>query len=50
MVKENSPMNGGITMATQITIKDPAKAKAYFEAKMAFTTGPVYRQAHAARK
>ena len=28
-------------MATQVTINDPAKAKAYFEAKMAFTTGPV---------
>lgn len=28
-------------MATQITINDPAKAKAYFEVKMAFTTGPV---------
>jgi hypothetical protein len=27
-------------MATQVTIKDPAKAKGYFEAKMAFTTGP----------
>ena len=28
-------------MPTQVTIKDPAKAKTYFEAKMAFTTGPV---------
>lgn len=28
-------------MAIQVTINDPAKAKAYFEAKMAFTTGPV---------
>ena len=28
-------------MATQVTINDPAKAKEYFEAKMAFTTGPV---------
>ena len=28
-------------MATQVMINDPAKAKAYFEAKMAFTTGPV---------
>jgi hypothetical protein len=28
-------------MATQVTIKDPAKAKTFFEAKMAFTTGPV---------
>ncbi len=28
-------------MATQIKINDPAKAKEYFEAKMAFTTGPV---------
>ena len=28
-------------MATQVTINDPAKAKAYFEAKMAFSTGPV---------
>ena len=28
-------------MATQVTIHDPAKAKAYFEDKMAFTTGPV---------
>ena len=28
-------------MATQVTIKDPAKAKGYFESKMAFTTGPV---------
>ncbi len=28
-------------MATTMTIVDPAKAKAYFEAKMAFTTGPV---------
>lgn len=27
-------------MTTQVTINDPAKAK-YFEAKMAFTTGPV---------
>src|SRR5579884_717422 len=28
-------------MATQAKIHDPAKAKEYFEAKMAFTTGPV---------
>lgn len=28
-------------MATQVKIHDPAKAKEYFEAKMAFTTGPV---------
>jgi rhodanese-related sulfurtransferase len=28
-------------MATTMTIVDPAKAKAYFETKMAFTTGPV---------
>ena len=28
-------------MTTQVTINDPAKAKEYFEAKMAFTTGPV---------
>jgi len=28
-------------MATQVKIEDPAKAKAYFEAKMAFTTGPI---------
>lgn len=28
-------------MATQVMIHDPAKAKEYFEAKMAFTTGPV---------
>lgn len=28
-------------MATQVAIHDPAKAKEYFEAKMAFTTGPV---------
>lgn len=28
-------------MATQVKIHDPAKAKAYFEAKMAFTTGPI---------
>lgn len=28
-------------MATTMTIVDPAKARAYFEAKMAFTTGPV---------
>jgi hypothetical protein len=28
-------------METQVTINDPAKAKAYFEARMAFTTGPV---------
>ena len=28
-------------MATKLMITDPAKAKAYFEAKMAFTTGPV---------
>ena len=28
-------------MATAVAIQDPAKAKIYFEAKMAFTTGPV---------
>ena len=28
-------------MATKLMITDPAKAKAYVEAKMAFTTGPV---------
>lgn len=28
-------------MATQIGIQDPARAKEYFEARMAFTTGPV---------
>ena len=28
-------------MATKLMITNPAKAKAYFEAKMAFTTGPV---------
>jgi rhodanese-related sulfurtransferase len=28
-------------MATKLMINDPAKAKEYFEAKMAFTTGPV---------
>ena len=28
-------------MATQVKLHDPAKAKAYFESKMAFTTGPV---------
>ena len=28
-------------MGTQVTVTDPAKAKDYFEAKMAFTTGPV---------
>jgi rhodanese-related sulfurtransferase len=28
-------------MATQVLTKDSAKAKEYFEAKMAFTTGPV---------
>lgn len=28
-------------MATQVKIHDPAKAKEYFEAKMAFTTGPI---------
>lgn len=28
-------------METKVTINDPAKAKEYFEAKMAFTTGPV---------
>jgi rhodanese-related sulfurtransferase len=28
-------------MTTQSVIQDPAKARAYFEAKMAFTTGPV---------
>lgn len=28
-------------MAPTVTVVDPAKAKEYFEAKMAFTTGPV---------
>lgn len=28
-------------MATEVKIHDPAKAKAFFEAKMAFTTGPI---------
>jgi rhodanese-related sulfurtransferase len=28
-------------MATQLKTQDPAKAKKYFEDKMAFTTGPV---------
>ena len=28
-------------MATKTILNDPVKAKAYFEAKMAFTTGPV---------
>ena len=28
-------------MATQVTLEDPTKARAYFEEKMAFTTGPV---------
>ena len=28
-------------MATQVTMNVPAKAKKFFEAKMAFTTGPV---------
>ena len=28
-------------MATKMMISDPQKAKEYFEAKMAFTTGPV---------
>jgi len=28
-------------MATHVTMNDPAKAKEFFEAKMAFTTGPV---------
>lgn len=28
-------------MATAVTVIDPAKAQAYFAAKMAFTTGPV---------
>src|SRR5436189_196913 len=28
-------------MATQATSEDPTKARAYFEPKMAFTTGPV---------
>jgi rhodanese-related sulfurtransferase len=32
---------GENTMATKVKINDLAKAKAYFEAKMAFTTGPV---------
>jgi 3-mercaptopyruvate sulfurtransferase SseA len=29
------------TMATQVSIHDPVRAKEFFEAKMAFTTGPV---------
>ena len=28
-------------MATHVTINDPVKAREFFEAKMAFTTGPV---------
>lgn len=28
-------------MATQVSIHDPVRAKEFFEAKMAFTTGPV---------
>ena len=28
-------------MATEVSVNDPAKAKQYFEGKMAFTTGPV---------
>lgn len=28
-------------MTTQTVVQDPVKARAYFEAKMAFTTGPV---------
>ncbi|MCS6302891.1 MAG: rhodanese-like domain-containing protein [Nitrospira sp.] len=28
-------------MATEVKINDPAKAREHFEAKMAFTTGPV---------
>lgn len=28
-------------MATKLKARDPAKAREYFEAKMAFTTGPV---------
>ena len=28
-------------MATQLMTNDPVKAKEYFEAKMAFTTGPI---------
>ncbi|MBX3300629.1 MAG: hypothetical protein KF693_00280 [Nitrospira sp.] len=28
-------------MTTHTIVQDPAKARAYFEAKMAFTTGPV---------
>ncbi len=28
-------------MATKTMVSDPVKAKEYFEAKMAFTTGPV---------
>lgn len=28
-------------MTTQVKVQDPAKAKEYFAAKMAFTTGPV---------
>ncbi|MCS6296301.1 MAG: rhodanese-like domain-containing protein [Nitrospira sp.] len=30
-----------MTMAAPVMINDPAKAKEFFEAKMAFTTGPV---------
>ena len=28
-------------MGTHVSIHDPAKARAFFEAKMAFTTGPI---------
>ena len=34
-------VEGGSTMAMQISINDPVKAKEFFEAKMTFTTGPV---------
>jgi rhodanese-related sulfurtransferase len=35
-----SILEGG-TMASGVAVHDPAKAKTYFENKMAFTTGPV---------
>lgn len=34
-------MEGRAAMATHVRINDPAKAKEFFEAKMACTTGPV---------
>jgi hypothetical protein len=33
-------------MTTTITRNDPAKAKEFFEAKMAFTTGPIELEQH----